>query len=82
MKPDISINMYFAKLGFIGFGGVDFFEMGKSTATLMLDFFKTGKLTIINAPKAYYFINVKRAKQINFKLPKWFIENNVKEMIW
>ncbi|WP_456480730.1 hypothetical protein [Nautilia sp.] len=81
-KPDISINRNFTKMGFLGFGGVDFFEMGKSTANIFLNYLKTKKPQIINAPKAYYFINVKRAKQINFKLPEWFIKNYVKDIIW
>jgi len=74
--------MYFVKMGFIGFGGVDFFEMGKSSAKIMLNYFKTHKLKIINAPKAYYFINAKRAKEIKFKLPEWFIKDYVKEIVW
>ncbi|WP_041361467.1 hypothetical protein [Nautilia profundicola] len=81
-KPDIGINMTFVKMGFLGFGGVDFFAMGKSTAKIMLNYTKTKKLHIINAPKAYYYINVNRAKHIDFKLPEWFIKNYVKELVW
>jgi hypothetical protein len=81
-KPDVSFNMNFAKLGFLGFGGVDFFNMGKNCAYLMLKYMKNKKLNIINAPKAYYFINASRAKKIDFQVPKWYIENYVKEVIW
>jgi len=81
-KPDVSINMHFVKMGFLGFGGVDFFEMGKSTAKIMLNYSKNHKTQIINAPKAYYFINAKRAKDVNFKLPEWFIKNYVRDIIW
>ncbi len=81
-KPDISINMFFANMGFIGFGGVDFFEMGRSAAKILLNHLKTQTLQIINAPKAYYFINAKRAKEINFHFPEWFIKDYVKDIIW
>jgi ABC-type uncharacterized transport system substrate-binding protein len=81
-KPDLSPNITFIKLGFIGFGGVDFYEMGKSTADILLNYIKTKKLYIINAPKMCFFINAKRAKEIHLKLPEWFIKNYVKDIIW
>jgi len=78
-KPDISVNMFFVKLGFLGFGGVDFYKMGTQLAYLILN---TPKKHIIeNAKSHYFFINVKRAKEIKFKLPKWFIENYVKVLV-
>jgi len=81
-KPDISMNLMLTKMGFLGFGGVNTFEMGKSLGELMLNYKKNQKHQIINAPKAAYFINAKRAKEIDFKLPECFIKNYVKEIIW
>jgi len=78
-KPDISVNMMFVKLGFLGFGGVDFYKMGIQLANLIL---KSPKKHIIeNAKNNYFFINVKRAKEINFKFPKWFIKDYVKVIV-
>ena len=78
-KPDISINMFFVKLGFLGFGGVDFYKMGSQLANLIIN---SPKAHIVeNAKYHYFFINVKRAKEINFKLPKWFIEEYVKVLV-
>ncbi|WP_456471249.1 hypothetical protein [Caminibacter sp.] len=81
-KPDISVNLVFTKMGFLGFGGVDFFEMGKSLGEIVLNYPKNPKPQIINAPKAVYFINAKRAKEIDFKLPEWFIKHYAKDIIW
>jgi len=78
-KPDISINMFFVKLGFLGFGGVDFYKMGVQLANLIRNLPK--KHLIENAKYHYFFINVKRAKEINFKLPKWFIEKDVRILV-
>ncbi len=81
-KPDLSPNITFLKLGFIGFGGVDFYEMGKNTANILLNYKKTKKLSIVNAPKMHFFVNAKRAKEIHLKLPQWFLQNYVKEIAW
>jgi len=81
-KPDLSVNLTFVKMGFLGFGGVDFFEMGKQTGKIFLHYKKTGEFKIQNASKYYYFINAKRAKEIGLKLPKWFIKNYVKDIVW
>ena len=81
-KPDYGINVYFIKLGFLGFGGVDFFEMGKKAGEIFLNYKKTGKLRIVNAPKYHFYINSKRAKEINFKLPEWFVKNYLEDFIW
>jgi len=78
-KPDVSINMMLVKFGFLGFGGVDFYKMGIQLANLILKFPK--KHIIENAKNNYFFINAKRAKEINFKLPKWFIEDYVKVIV-
>ena len=78
-KPDISINMFFVKLGFLGFGGVDFYKMGEQLANLIINSPKTH--VVENAKYHYFFINVKRAKEINFKLPKWFIKNYVRVLV-
>ena len=78
-KPDISVNMMFVKLGFLGFGGVDFYKMGMQLANLILN--KPKKHIIENAKNYYFFINAKRAREINFKLPKWFIKNYVKVIV-
>jgi len=77
-KPDFAGNVYFAKLGFLGFGGVDFFEMGKQAGEI----FVKNKKTIENAKKFYILINAKRAKEINFTIPKCFIIKYIKEIIW
>jgi hypothetical protein len=81
-KPDLSPNVAFLKLGFIGFGGVNFFEMGKSAANMLINYKKTKKLYIINAPKMRFFINAKRAGAVHLKLPEWFIKNYAKEIVW
>jgi hypothetical protein len=81
-KPDFGINIYFIKLAFLGFGGVNFFEMGKEGGKIFLLYKKTGKLKIVNAPKYHFYINSKRAKEINFKLPEWFVKNYLEDIIW
>jgi ABC-type uncharacterized transport system substrate-binding protein len=78
-KPDISVNMFFVKLGFLGFGGVDFYKMGLQLANIILKHPKTH--IIENAKYNYFFINAKRAKEIHFKLPEWFIKNYVKVIV-
>jgi len=78
-KPDISINMIFVKLGFLGFGGVDFYKMGMQLAKLMLN--HPYKHIIEDAKDNYFFINVKRAKEINFTLPEWFLKKYVKVLM-
>lgn len=82
IKPDISINMFFVRMGFLGFGGVDFFAMGQKLGEVTLEYFKSFKHQIVDAPKAYYFINAKRAQKINFQPPEWFMKKYVKEIIW
>ena len=69
--PDISFNPNFAKFGFLGFGGVDFFEMGVQLGKLVI--FHKKRHIIEDAKYFEYFINTKRAREINFVLPKWFI---------
>jgi hypothetical protein len=81
-KPDFGINIYFIKLGFLGFGGVDFFKMGRECGKIFLSYKKTNKLKIVNAPKYHFYINSKRAKEINFKLPEWFVKNYLEDIIW
>jgi len=81
-KPDISININFANLGFLGFGGVDFYEMGKQCANLVLLYTKNHIKKIENARAHYFFVNAKRAKEINFNLPKWFMINYLKKIIY
>jgi ABC-type uncharacterized transport system substrate-binding protein len=78
-KPDISVNMFFVKLGFLGFGGVDFYKMGLQLANIILKHPKTH--IIENAKDNYFFINVKRAKEIHFILPKWFLEKYLKVIV-
>jgi len=78
-KPDISINMFFVKLGFLGFGGVDFYKMGSQLGDLIINSSK--KHIVEDAKSHYFFINTKRAKEIHFKLPMWFIKNDVKVLV-
>jgi putative ABC transport system substrate-binding protein len=75
-KPDISVNRLFFNWGFLGFGGVDFYKMGMQLADIVLKHPK--KHIIENAKGNYFFINAKRAKEIHFKLPKWFLKKYVK----
>jgi len=78
-KPDNSVNMAFAKLGFLGFGGVDFYKMGMQLAKLIIN--HPYKHIIEDAKDNYFFINVKRAKEINFTLPEWFLKKYVKVLL-
>ncbi|GAX86952.1 conserved hypothetical protein [Lebetimonas natsushimae] len=78
-KPDISINMFFVKLGFLGFGGVDFYKMGMQLGKLIIKHSRTHIIEI--AKDSYFFINAKRAKEIHFILPEWFIKNYVKVIV-
>jgi hypothetical protein len=71
--------MFFVHLGFLGFGGVDFYKMGMQLANIIL---KYPKIHIIeNAKNYYFFINAKRAKEIHFHLPEWFLINYVKVIV-
>lgn len=76
-KPDVSINMYFTNIGFLGFGGVDFYKMGVQSARIFLK----NRQIIENANDFYFFINVKRANEIGIKLPDWFIRHYLKSII-
>jgi hypothetical protein len=76
-KPDFSLNKNFTNLGFLGFGGVDFFAMGLEMADVLLK----NKKNIENAKAKMIFINKDRAKEINFVLPQWFIEKYLKEFL-
>ena len=81
-KPDFSISIIFAKLGFLGFGGADFFTSGKELADIFLSFQKNHKQKIEDIKSYLFFINTKRAQEIGFKMPKWFIKNYLKDFIW
>ena len=81
-KPDYSINISFAALGFLGFGGENYFKMGKQAAEIFLNYIKTKKPVIQNAKEYYFFFNYKRAKEINFIYPEWFLKDYVKEIVW
>jgi hypothetical protein len=76
-KPDLSINRNFVSLGFLGFGGVDFYKMGEQAAQILL----LNKKVVENAKAKMFFINKQRAKEIHFKLPIWFINKYLKEFI-
>ena len=76
-KPDISINMNFTKIGFLGFGGVDFYKMGEQSAIIFLQ----NRETIEDADNFYFFINIKRANEIGIKLPDWFVKHYLKTII-
>jgi hypothetical protein len=69
-------------MGFVGFGGVDFYAMGKRCGKIFINYQHTHKLIIVNSPKVKYYINYKRAKEVGLKLPKWFLENYVKDIVW
>jgi ABC-type uncharacterized transport system substrate-binding protein len=81
-KPDYSINISFAALGFLGFGGENYFKMGQQAAEIFIKFAKTKKPVIENAKEYYFFFNYNRAREINFKYPQWFLKDNIKEIIW
>ncbi len=81
-KPDFSINNIFTKLGFLGFGGADFYQSGKQLANIFLNYKKNHKQKIEDIKECIFFINVKRAKEVGFKMPKWFIKSYVKDYIW
>ena len=81
-KPDFSINIIFTKLGFLGFGGADFYTSGKQLADIFFSFQKNHKQKIEDIKDYLFFINIKRAQEIGFKMPKWFIKNYLKDYIW
>ncbi len=81
-KPDFSINIIFTKLGFLGFGGADFYTSGKQLADIFLSFQKNHNQKIENIKDYLFFINIKRAREIGFKMPKWFIKNYLKDFVW
>ena len=77
-KPDLSINLTFVNLGFLGLGGVDFYKMGSQLANMIIN----KKCNIENAKNYLLFINANRAKEINFKIPKEFLQNNIAVIKW
>lgn len=77
-KPDLSINLNFVNLGFLGLGGVDFYKMGVQLAYMILNH----QCSIENAKHYLLFINAKRAKKIKFKIPENFLENKIQKIIW
>ena len=81
-KPDFSINNIFTKLGFLGFGGADFYKGGKQLAEIFLACKRNCKQRIESIKDYLFFININRAKEIGFKMPKWFIKNYLKDYIW
>lgn len=81
-KPDFSINIIFTKLGFLGFGGADFYKGGKQLANIFLTYQKTHEQKIENIKNYLFFVNIKRAQEIKFKMPKWFIKNYLKDFVW
>ena len=81
-KPDFSINIIFTKLGFLGFGGADFYRSGRQLANIVFSFEKNHKQKIEDIKDYLFFINIKRAEEIGFKMPKWFIKNYLKDYIW
>ena len=71
-KPDIAINAAFAKAGLFGGVALDFKAMGRQAADLVIRLLggeNIHKLKIEDAQKALLVINLKRAKQLNIKLP-------------
>ena len=77
-KPDLSINLNFVHLGFLGLGGVDFYKMGSQLAKMVLN----KKCIIENAKHYLLFINAKRAKEINFFVPEKFLKNDIQKIVW
>jgi hypothetical protein len=51
--------------------------MGQQAVQILL----SNKKVVENAKEKMFFINKHRAKEINFKLPIWFINKYLKEFI-
>ena len=75
-KPDIAINTHFCKNGLLGGAAVNFYAMGAQAAQLaikMLNNTPIKTLKIEDAEKADRVINIKRAKQLNIKIPLYIM---------
>ena len=77
-KPDLSVNLNFINLGFLGLGGVDFYKMGVQLAKMFLN----KQCKIENAKNYMLYINAKRAKEIHFYIPPTFLKEKIKVIKW
>lgn len=71
-KPEMALNYFFSKIGLFGGAAVDFKQMGFATgkyAGIILNGEYAGNLPIIDAPDYAIVFNLKRAKQLNIKIP-------------
>ncbi len=70
-KIDLAINRQFVELGFFGGICVDFYQMGYKAGEMASYILKTGKISnleVEDVDKYIRIINLKRARDINFKI--------------
>lgn len=71
-KPEMALNYFFSKVGLFGGAAVDFKGMGQLAgikAGQILNGTPAGGLAIEDAPDYAIVFNLKRAKQLNIKIP-------------
>ncbi len=75
-KPDLAVNYFFSKLGFLGGAAVDFIAMGNQVAkkvAAILDGADPGSLSIDDARQYALVFNLERSRQLNIEIPPFLL---------